>query len=213
MQEVDVFCVCICSVGQQRCRWHKSLVPMPFSETGFYVASQQFQRFRGFITYLYLVLCVIRRFIFDRSEKEISLLDFYTWQHSTADSRMKPALLSQYSYNILHQFIRILLFFADTIPRRKISFAPSKQTSQQSTRNTFFVTKNWSISDLNQNMLPFAVNRAAWRSFDFAAGLLLTYNGFALKRLESHRFVQTLLPSGSITKRICWPLHFMRPPY
>lgn len=106
-----------------------------------YVASQQFQRFRGFITYLYLVLCVIRRFIFDRSEKEIFLQDFYTRQHSSVVYRMKPALLSQYSYNILHQFIHILLFFDDTIPRRKISFASSKQTSEQSTRNGFFLPR------------------------------------------------------------------------
>lgn len=164
MQEVDVFCVCICSVGQQRCRWHKSLVPMPFSETGFYVASQQFQRFRGFITYLYLVLCVIRRFIFDRSEKEISLLDFYTWQHSTAGSRMKPALLSQYSYNILHQFIRILLFFADTIPRRKISFAPSKQTVSSTVDTKQFFSSSLLKIDpflvyIKICYLPFAVNR------------------------------------------------------
>lgn len=101
---------------------------------------------------------------------------------------MKPALLSQYSYSILHQFIRILLFFADIIPRRKISFAPSKQTSRQSTRNGFFAQKNRSISGLHQNLLPLAVNRPH-DDLDFAAGLLLTYNGFALKRLGSHRFV------------------------
>lgn len=128
MQESDVFCVCICSVGQRRRRRRKSLAcslgswfpchAMPchaiLRDRFLRVASQQFQRFRGFITYLYLVLCVIRRFIFDRSgEKEISTLGFYTRQHSTADSD----LLSQYNYNIPTTAADgpIFIFFAGTI--------------------------------------------------------------------------------------------------